>query len=73
MKMDQVSMQILLRFPIFEIIDSITLCVISSYCNILHCDQRKLCYQNDCCNSEKYISRLYTCQEHYVSKTCISQ
>jgi len=36
MKMDQVSMQILLRFPIFEIIDSITLCVISSYCNILH-------------------------------------
>ena len=33
MKMDQVSIQILLRFPIFEIIDSITLCVISSYCN----------------------------------------
>ena len=33
MKMDQVSMQILLRFPIFEIIDSITLCAISSYCN----------------------------------------
>ena len=26
MKMDQVSMQIFLRFPIFEIIDSITLC-----------------------------------------------
>ena len=33
MKMDQVSMQIFLRFPIFEIIDLISLCVISSYCN----------------------------------------
>ena len=36
MKMDQVSMQIFIRFPIFRAYNSITVCVISSYCNILH-------------------------------------